>query len=484
MTDDQPPRGLFEYLKLAFQDADFLFVVDKSTENFIKDAKWVEFIKDGWEQGYVKLLFHTPFNGGAIYDKWLFPYMRLQPATVESFIHSRNSFGDLEGFKIRVASYNNAPRSIIYNDEKGKLVFGGFYMRFVRHFLAARNATFVPVFIQGSPLHCTKALMSEEVDICADALVQNQTQEIAVTHALRVAYANVMVAHAEPLHSYRYLMAPFTTTTWICLMSYISAMVTFLSLIHWKQCHRWIYSEFLLEAISSLLFSGFRLKHVQGHARYILFAVMFLAGFVYSTMYLGFLKSILISEVFEKQINTFEELVERNVTIMMDEYDRILSIKYNLPEMLWPIVQVVSIETLMEHRNKFDTRYAYVLFTDRMNLYDYAQQFLHHKRLRRIPIKILFIFSGIPMRKTWFLRPHLSTAWASAFETGLTLKLTQEAEHEAMRTGVLPFLSTESRELKPLSLDYFVMPAISLVLGYGMALISFLIELLIKRLRG
>lgn len=476
----EPPLQLLRKLHLQFQQSDFLLVImdaeREPTRELGMQPIWMTFIRDAWQLGYVKLLL---WHGAQLYEKQLFPQLRLVPTTVSQYAVSGDRLSDLQGYQIHVAAYTNAPRCLIYNDKWGKRIYGGYYMRFIRFFIQSLNATFVPVMTPNdSPRHCIEALLSERVDLCTDALAQGADRKFVVTNAIRLAYANIMVANAKPLSSYRYIVAPFHTTVWICLIVYIGIIVLFMSCIHWQQQHRWIFSKFLLEAISSLLFAGFSLKDLRGRERYILFAVLFLAGFIYSTFYLGYLKSILTTEVFEEQINSFEQLIESNTSLIIDEYDRTLSKRYNLPDILWQLVQVVPDETLKRHRTAFDPEYAYILFSDRMELYAYAQKYLKRPRLRRIPINIFFLFAGFPMRESWFLKKRLSDAWLWAFGSGLLLKMSRDADHETMTTSVgFPFLVTEYYVATPLGLDYFVMPAMSLALGYGLALITFVIEL-------
>ncbi|XP_026842228.1 uncharacterized protein LOC6600940 isoform X1 [Drosophila persimilis] len=468
----EPPYDLLRTLDLRFQNADFLIVIDRRIDR----EMWLAYVQHAFELGYVRLLLHTTPNGG-VYGKTLFPKVRIDPTTVEQYLQHRASMRDLHGYPVRVAAYKNVPRSFMYVNSWGRMVYAGFYMRFVRAFLDSRNATFIPVHTPSdSPGNCTLSLRNETVDLCADSLAANP-EMFSLTYGFRIAYANVMVAHAKKLLSYRYLEAPFQISVWLCLVTYVILIVGFLSCIHWQQHRRWDFSKYLLEVFSSLLFAGFSLRSIRGRERYILFGVIFMTGFVYSTMYLGLLKSMLISEVFEPQINTFEQLVASNTTLLVDPYDRILFAKYNMPEVLWSVVQTVTFETLLYHRNRFDQNYAYVLFTDRMALYETAQLFLRHPRLRRIPVNFAFLFTGIPMRKRWFLKEHLSTAWYHAFESGLTRKLSEDANNEAMSVGHLHYLITEHLEAKPLDLDYFVMPAIALALGSGLAIISFVIEL-------
>ncbi|XP_033156672.1 uncharacterized protein LOC117138599 [Drosophila mauritiana] len=481
MGNEEPPYDFFHALNLHFQFAEYIIVIDEPVD-LKRSTKWLDFVKHLWQQGYVQLLFYTSYND-KLYHKIIFPEIVIEETLVEHYISIRGSFQNLYGYPVRVAAYNNAPRSMLYVNRWGKQIFAGFYMRFLRAFIGIRNGSFVPVLTPSdSPGNCTLNLVNETVDVCADALAANPAA-FSLTHGFRIASANVLVTHAKPLHSYRYLTAPFQWSVWACLVIYVLLVVNFLSFIGWLRSGKWDFSKHLLEVFSSLLFSGFYLKEIRGRERYILFGVMFIAGFVYSTEYLGLLKSMLISEVFEKQIDTFEALVESNITLMVDPYDKILFAKYNMPEILSPIMELVSFETLLEHRNRFDQDYAYILFSDRMALYDYAQQFLKHPKLLRIPIDFSFLYTGIPMRKRWFLKHHLGRAWYWAFESGLTRKLALDADFEAVRVGYLSFLITEHVEAQPLNVDYFVMPAIALAIGYILALLSFVIEMTAWRIR-
>ncbi|KMY93031.1 uncharacterized protein LOC6734034 [Drosophila simulans] len=355
-------------------------------------------------------------------------------------------------------------------------------MRFARAFIQNINATFKPVYTPNdSPENCTQFILNNTVDICADALVKN-SNAFSVSRELRIAPANVIVPHGKPLLSYRYLAAPFNTRVWIALGTYVFLISGFLCLIHWLRSGKWDYSQNLLEVYSSLLFTGFHLKAINGIERYILFGVLFISGFVYSTMYLGLLKSMLISETFEKQIQTFEELAESNIPLLIDPYDRMIFQHHHIPKSLWTAVRTVSSETLLNHRNNFDQNYAYVMFPDRMDMFVYAQQYLRHPKFRRIPIEICFLFAGFPMSKKWFLKHQLSRAWFHSFESGIVNKMAWDAYRESVGQGYLRFPITEHLEAKPLGLYYFMMPTISLVLGYSVALLSFIVEVIACKL--
>lgn len=473
---NEPPYELFENLKLLFQLSDFLLVIDSKLEDDI----WKPFINYAWKLGYVKILIHSTYNG-LCYDKELFPELKIKETTVEAYTNFREIFGNIHGYKVRVAAYNNVPRSLIYTDHRGKKNYAGYYMRFAQGFLASINATFEPIHTKNdSPQNCSHALQYNQVDMCGDALVRNP-EVFTVTQAFRIAPATVVVAHAKPLLSFRYLTAPFKAKVWLCLVMYVLIIAGFLNLIHWLKDGRCDFSQALLEVFSSLLFSAFHLQAIHGRERYILFGILFISGFVYSTMYLGLLKSMLISEVFEKEIDSFEELVERNISLLIDAYDQALFMRHSFPDILWPVVRTVPSETLVRHRNNFDQDYAYVLFQDRLAMFEYAQQFLRHPKFRRIPINFCFLFAGFPMSRQWFLKHHLSRAWYHGFESGLVNKMATDAHWEVMSQGYLNFSITEYLEAKPLGLDYFVMPAIALGIGFSVALVSFGVELVVGK---
>ncbi|KAH8402442.1 hypothetical protein KR009_011936 [Drosophila setifemur] len=476
VVGNEPPYQLFRQLNLRFQLADFLLVVD----NEIDGGKWRSFVDFAWKLGYIKLLIHSTLSGVS-YDKLIFPSLRLRATTAKDYANFQDSFGNIHGFPVRVAAYNNVPRSFIYNDNRGKKIYAGYYMRFARAFLESKNATFLPVHpATASPQSCTKAISKNKVDMCADALVRNPL--FSVSKEIRIASANVVVAQAQPLKKYRYLAAPFSTSVWLGLILYVIVVVALISLIHWLRRRRWEVSKYSLEVFSSLLYIGFHLKGIHGKGKYLIYGVLLITGFIFSTIYLGILKSMLISEAFDPQIDTFEELANRNIPILIDAYDRALFSKYHLPDILWPMMRTVPSDTLLQHRNSFNQDYAYVIFADRMGMFQHGQQFLKQPKLRPIPIDFCFLFGGFPMKKNWFLKDHLSRAWFNSFESGLIDKLEQDAYRESISQGYLNYTSSESLEPKLLGLDYFVVPAIALALGFALAIISFAIELMVCKI--
>lgn len=151
----------------------------------------------------------------------------------EDYTKLRGTFRNVNGYQVRVAAYNNVPRSFIYSDKNCKRIYAGYYMRFARAFIHNINAAFKPVYTPNdSSENCIQFILNNTVDMCADALVKN-SKTFSVSRELRIAPANVIVPHGKPLLSYRYLAAPFNTKVWIALGTYVFLISGFLCLIHW-----------------------------------------------------------------------------------------------------------------------------------------------------------------------------------------------------------------------------------------------------------
>ncbi|KAH8405614.1 hypothetical protein KR215_004453, partial [Drosophila sulfurigaster] len=472
VEDPFGPLELLQKLHLHFDEADFLLVI----ERLELDGIWLQFVYDAWQLGYIKLLF---LHSTLLYENQLFPELKLKPTTVERYAVTRGRLLNLHGYETRVAVYSNPPRSLLYKDEWGNQVYGGYYMRFIRQFLRYMNATFVPIQTPSySAGHCKQALQAGRVDLCADALAQETTKTFAVSRPIRLAYANIMVPSAKPLGSYRYLVAPFHSTTWLLVIIYVLLISGFISFIVWLQRGRFEFGKQLLQILGSLISGSLQLSEIQGRIHYILFIVIALGGLICSTYYLAFLKTILSTGLYEPQINSFEELVRQNISFIVGDYDKTVLKSYDFPDILWNITRVVPYDFITKHRRVFDPNYAYLAHSDRLLLFSFQQQYMMKPRMRPLPIDIMHSLPGFPMRREWLLKFKLSEALLNCFNSGLMQKLAADTNRQTIHIGYLSLMPSERYETQPLALDYFAMPLKILCSGLGLAFICFLCELL------
>ena len=76
-------------------------------------------------------------------------------------------------------------------------------------------------------------------------------------------------------------------------------------------------------------------------------------------------------------------------------------------------------------------------------------------------------------------KKHFNKYLSHLFETGLYGKFEDDSFREAVANGLLRFYTSELDEQVALDPQYFVMPAMILIMGYILSLLSFVVEKLL-----
>ncbi|XP_030554574.1 uncharacterized protein LOC115758174 [Drosophila novamexicana] len=475
----QPNQGqiqtMFEQLPEQRQQSDFLIVGCDNAAN------WLHLLSTLWHLGYPNVLIFNSsdeLGSGQLYTSDSFPQQQLRRSSIDHYLWARRHWFDrLEGWEVRVALYNNPPRTLVYPDQE---LYDGYALMLLREFLAQRGAKFVPVLTPNyrvySPNDCLKFLQLNQSDICGDVLAFSNN--FSFTASYQYLYGNILIPYSLPISKNYYIIAPMQLKTWLLLTLYIAMICGFASFICWLQLGRWEYGKLLLEILSSLLCVGFRLNDIKGSQRYILFCTIFLSGFICSNYYLAFLATILSTGLYEPQINSFEKLVEQNISIVIGDYDKTVLKSYDYPDILWNITRVVPYDFILAHRRVFDTNYAYLAHSDRLALFDFQQQYMVKPRMRPLPIDLMHSLPGYPMRRQFLLKSKLSEALLNCFGSGLMQKLADDTNRQTIHIGYLNLIPSEPYEARPLALDYFNVPLIVLISGLIIGFVCLLGELL------
>lgn len=475
-------QAMFEQFPTEMQQSDFLFVGCNSAAN------WQQLLSTLWQEGYPNVLIFNSTDGtglrGQFYSSNLYPQQELHRCSIDQYLWSRQHwFDNLEGWEVRVALYNNPPRTLVYPEQE---LYDGYSLMLLREFLAHRGAKFVPVLTPNYQVYsandCLKFLHSNMSDICGDLLAY--TNEVSFTASYMYLYGNILIPNAKPRSKNYYIIAPMQLKTWLFMLLYIAVICSFVSCICWLQLGRWEYSKFLLEIISSLLCMGFRLFNIGGRQHFILYSSIFLVGFVCSNYYLAFLATILSTGVYDRQIDSFDELVDQNISIVIGDYDKTVLMTYDYPDILWNITRVVPYDFILAHRRVFDANYAYLAHSDRLVLFNFQQQYMAKPRMRPLPIDLMHSLPGFPMRRQWLLKYKLSETLLNCFGSGLMKKLADDTNRQTIHIGYLNLIPSEPYEARPLTLDYFNVPLIMLISGLIIALVCLMVELLWRLAQG
>ncbi|EDV98053.1 uncharacterized protein LOC6568792 [Drosophila grimshawi] len=468
---------IFQQLPTKMQRADFLLVGCDSVAN------WLQILTTLWQLGFPNVLLFNSTDSlgikGQLFTSDLFPHpqQKLRGSSIEHYLWSRlHWFDNLRGWEVRVALYNNPPRTLVYPEDQ---LYDGYALMLLRKFLAQRGAKFVPVLTPDYKVYsasdCLEYLRSNKSEICGDLLAYSN--EASFTESYMYLYGNILIPSAQPRSKNYYIIAPLQLKTWLLVALYIAVICGFASFICWLQLGRWECGKLLLDILSSLLCAGFRLANITGWQHYILFSTIFVAGFICSNYYLAFLKTILFTGLYDPQINSFEELVKQNINIVIGAYDKTVLMTYDYPDILWNITRVVSYDFILEHRRVFDPNYAYLAHSDRLVLFKFQQQYMEKPRMRPLPIDLMHSLPGFPMQNQWLLKYKLSETLLNCFVSGLMQKLADDTNRQTIHIGYLNLIPSEPYETLPLTLDYFNVPLIMLIAGLIIAFVSLLGEL-------
>ncbi|KAH8384736.1 hypothetical protein KR093_007120 [Drosophila rubida] len=471
-------RQILQQLPVETQRADFLIVGCDTAAN------WLHLLATLWQLGYPNVLISNGSQSASqLFTSAAYPNQRLLPSSVEHYLWARRHwFDDLGGVAVRVGLYNNPPRTLVYPEQP---LFAGYALLLLRAFLAHRNARFVPLLTSNyrvySPNDCLQLLRAAHCDLCGDLFAYSANYSF--TDSYMYLYANILIANARPKSKNSYLWAALQLRSWLLLIFYVLVVSSFVSLVVWLQRRRLEFGKQLLQVLGSLLAGKLELQAVVGRLHYMLIVIITLAGLLCSTYYLASLKTILATGLYEPQIESFEQLVRENISLVVGDYDATVLRSYDFPDILWNITRVVPYEFIVTHRRVFDASYAYLAHSDRLLLFRFQQQYMAKPRMRPLPIDIMHSLPGFPMRREWLLKFKLSETLLNCFSSGLLQKLAADTDRQTIHIGYLSLMPAEQFRTLPLTLDYFGMPLKLLVAGHGLALVSLLCELLWQRQR-
>ncbi|XP_034476026.1 uncharacterized protein LOC117783011 [Drosophila innubila] len=470
---------IFEQLPVNLQRSDYLLVGCDNADN------WLNLLSTLWKLGFPNILIYNSTQSveGVFYTSDSFPQQRLILSSIDHYLWARRHwFDNLKGWEVRVGLYNNPPRTLVYPE---KQIFDGYALMLLREFLSYRGAKFIPMLTPNykvySPNDCLDLMRSNKCDLCGDLFAFSN--KFSYTYSFMYLYCNILIPTSQPISKNYYISAPLELKTWLLVGFYVVFICSFASFTGWLQHGRFEFGNLLLQIFGSLLSVGFKFRQVLGRLHYILFTIIALGGLICSTYYLAFLKTILATGLYEPQIDSFEELVRQNISLIVGDYDKTVLKLYDFPDILWNITQVVPYDFIVSHRRVFDTNYTYLAHSDRLVLFSFQQQYMAKPRMRPLPIDIMHSLPGFPMRREWLLKFKLSETLLNCFGSGLMQKLAADTNRQTIHIGYLSLIPSEQYEARPLTLDYFAMPLKILTTGSGLAFVCFLGELLWRLLK-
>ncbi|KAH8297509.1 hypothetical protein KR054_000814 [Drosophila jambulina] len=449
-----------------------IFYKDGSPKNLYK------IFKHCFGEGFVQVIVMLP-NSEGLYS--FMPYENLKILhlnSVEEYYNRSRLKWNFNGYNITSGLVTaGAPRWFSFRDRNNKLILTGYMLSMIMDFTRWYNgsARFVDVLTVNEGLHL---LANRSIDFFPFLIRPLET--FAMTNILYLENCGLIVPSSRREPNYLYLIRPYTFGTWLTWL----IMIVYCSLaLKILTKGKLSLSGAFLHILRLVLYlpSGKDMGARPSHHRFLLFLILTTSGFILTNLYLAQLSSNLATGLYEKQINSWQDLDETNSIWPLIDVD-VTTMQKLIPDRKKLVSRIVttSEQDVDVFRRNLNTSCIHSGFFDRIEFALYQQQFLRLPIFRKFP----HILYQQPLQiSTPFGRPYLQLFnWFSRriFESGIFWKMKEDAYLHGIQSGLLSFdFRDKYLKVKSNNLEYYYLIAGLWLGGLILALISFFVELLV-----
>ncbi|EDW60331.1 uncharacterized protein Dvir_GJ20916 [Drosophila virilis] len=365
------------------------------------------------------------------------------------------------------------PLAFIYNDtKKGTTIYCGPYLRSIESFAQKYHYQLQLEHVENLP---KKSLMLQQIaeghynmsvhgvsirSISEDPL-SNITQ---YSYPIEVMKFCVMVPLAPELPKWMYMVWPLGRYVWTSIFLSIFYVALLLRYIHRRETATRSYTRNVLHALAILMYSpnmNMQLQLSQPPVRMLIFyTLLYLQGFILSNYHISHMTSFDMKPVFVRPINTWSDLIESRVRIIIP--DTLLEELRILPDYQQLLV-------------KPPRKYAYVVTQDAWEFLDRQQRVLIQPYFHMSQVCFGGLFNAFPIQKNAEFADRLDRFVMHVQQSGLWDYWEDMAFVYAVRARFAQiFLDTYPVE--PLNLEFFSTAWIVLVCGLPISAVVYCLE--------
>uniref|UniRef100_A0A1I8PQF5 Ionotropic receptor n=1 Tax=Stomoxys calcitrans TaxID=35570 RepID=A0A1I8PQF5_STOCA len=455
-----------------------LFITNHTLEPY---EKWLPLFHWCHYNGYFNTML-IDFEATMLLDYDHFITHQVKNTTLKDFLHYREYFSDTNGYRIRSTLGNNPPRATFWYDSHGELQISGYFALALTYFAKLYNISLVFDIISELDYYeetiCLEFIRAGKTDVCADGVPMGE--EFPVTQPSEITYSYLIVPYDQPLDKFYYFIRPFDPEVWAMLVGTLMYNILLLCLINYLQGRPQDVGFNALNSLLTLANLPYEKLKLKGWREKFLHVILSLTGFMITNWYLSILSSFLTSRLYSTFISDLEDLVTHNVSIMINEFEWIfLNLSEESPYIKQQLKVVDNAELIYNRRNLIPT-YAYYSQYDKTEYYLGQQRYMQRPRMMELDLEIHPVMGGIPMRNNFPFEDKMHTFFFNLMESGLYQPIYDHVFAIDISKGKLKYFDSEKNEVEPLGLEYFHLPAVLLVLGYGLAFLSFAMEILLN----
>ncbi|KAH8380876.1 hypothetical protein KR200_007570 [Drosophila serrata] len=374
-----------------------------------------------------------------------------------------------------------APRWYSFRDRNNKLILTGYMLRMIMDFTR---------FYNGSVQTRNVSTVNEGLQILDNRSIDffpfliRPLEGFQMTNIMYLENCGLIVPSSRRIPNYLYLVRPYSLSTWLTWLIIIGYCSLALRILTKGKLNL---SGAFLNILRLVLYlsGGKDMGARPSHHRCLLFIILTTSGFILTNLYLAQLSSNLATGLYEKQVNSWQDLDETDGIWPLIDVD-VTTMQTLIPDRHKLISRIVitSEQNVDMFRRNLNTSCIHSGFFDRLEFALYQQKFLKLPIFRKFP----HILYQQPLQiSTSFGRPYLQLFnWFSrrTFESGIFLKMKEDAYLHGIQSGLLTFdFRDKYLKVKSNNLEYYYLVAGFWLGGLFLALISFFVELLLAATR-
>ncbi|XP_061400019.1 uncharacterized protein LOC133335733 [Musca vetustissima] len=218
--------------------------------------------------------------------------------------------------------------------------------------------------------------------------------------------------------------------------------------------------------------------------RFLFYAAVWFHGFFLTANYTSLLGSILTVTIFREQVNTMEDLIRLNISVMIIdyEYDFLMTGKLNLSEDFLRLIKQVDSATFAQHQLNFNSSYAYFVTDDVWRFLNMQQKHLRKGLFKLTDICFGSFNLGFPMEPDSAVRRSMEYFMRNIYAFGLLEYYESHAFDHALQAGLVQHYNTD-REYTAAGMQHVLVIFGVLIFIYELSIITFIVECVSARLK-
>ncbi|XP_037903086.1 uncharacterized protein LOC119646645 [Hermetia illucens] len=416
------------------------------------------------------------------------PFPQLKVTRVKSTQHPfEKAHLNLMGYPIRSFIAQDPPRAFKYINRYGRKIYAGNGLNTVLAFVGKHNGTFVDTNanqnkdIDDHVLH--RLIDDKEVDITAHPY---QLRIVFVSYSYPVNQDKIclMVKAAQEIPAPLYNILPFEETTWYSIFGsiLIFLLVHFLVKLTFGRGVDFVVdiTDCLRIIMATIPKMGIYSRSWQSR---VIFIFLIYYGVIITSLYQSTLTSLYTTKVYGKEMESAEDMIKANLTIMVHKSRWYLLISFIEPPVFRKQFLPVETDIIQHHWKALDTNYGYVVSSEKI-VWILGPQAFSKRALFRSPIYCFFPISL--MLGMQYLSPFeesLDRVILQSYQAGLRDKWLKDAFDQSVEGGLTKRKILVENKYKPLiweNLEYFWILWSG---GMILSIVCFSIEVCISKIR-